>query len=195
MANLSFKVNSVSAYDNMANNKIDGTLYFATDSHSIYGDRAYIYCQNGTKTYNIVPRLLGVPNGGTGNTTFITNGVIYGQGTSALAATAAPSVTGQLLAADSNKIPAFGTPSFSWDRTTASNLWLDFTIHNAKYSSANIPSATYQLPGIVTATDQMFGGMKTFGNGLKIAAANTTSDCATFTYNASTDTLIIDFPN
>jgi hypothetical protein len=40
---LSFKVNSATAFDNMKSTKIDGTLYFATDSHSTYGDRAYIY--------------------------------------------------------------------------------------------------------------------------------------------------------
>ncbi|MFZ5391386.1 MAG: beta strand repeat-containing protein, partial [Patescibacteria group bacterium] len=53
---------------------------------------------------------LGVPNGGTGTTTFATNGVLYGQGANALLATTA-GTAGQLLLANATGVPTFTTLS------------------------------------------------------------------------------------
>ena len=50
---------------------------------------------------------IGVPYGGTGLTTVATNGILYGQGTSALAVASAGS-EGQVLQADASGVPAFG---------------------------------------------------------------------------------------
>ena len=50
---------------------------------------------------------IGVPYGGTGLTTVATNGILYGQGTSALAVTSAGS-EGQVLQAGASGVPAFG---------------------------------------------------------------------------------------
>jgi len=50
---------------------------------------------------------LAVAEGGTGNTSFTDNGVLYGDGSSALDVTAASSANGSLLQADSGAAPAF----------------------------------------------------------------------------------------
>lgn len=51
---------------------------------------------------------LTVPNGGTGATSFTTNGILYGNSTSALQVTAAGTY-GQVLQADVSGVPVFGT--------------------------------------------------------------------------------------
>ena len=69
MANLALKKNTVSAFDSLTT-KTEGAIYFATDSaENVSGtnrQRAYIYYDDGTNKLNIVPRLLGIKNGGTG---------------------------------------------------------------------------------------------------------------------------------
>lgn len=62
--------------------------------------------------------LLPVSRGGTGNGTFTANGVIFGDGTNSLKATAA-GTGGQVLLADTNGTPAF--TSFSGDATIAAD--------------------------------------------------------------------------
>jgi hypothetical protein len=53
---------------------------------------------------------LGVGSGGTGSTSFTTNGIIYGNGSGAMLATAAP-LAGQVLIGNASGVPAFGTVS------------------------------------------------------------------------------------
>ncbi len=60
-----------------------------------------------------------ITEGGTGAQSFTTNGVIYGNGTSALGATAA-GTTGQVLTGVTSSAPVWGSPpvSFTWAVTT-----------------------------------------------------------------------------
>ena len=51
---------------------------------------------------------IGVADGGTGAGTFTSNGIVYGNGTSALQVTAA-GTEGQILLADSSGVPVWGT--------------------------------------------------------------------------------------
>lgn len=87
-----------------------------------------------------------------------------------------------------------GGVSNAWTGGTANGPELQVTVNGIASTKAAIPSANYGASGIVTNAAQTFGGVKTFGNGIKIAASNTTTDCATFTYDASTDTLTVSFP-
>jgi hypothetical protein len=56
-----------------------------------------------------VTNTLAVSNGGTGTTSVVSNGVVYGQGSSALAATAAPVSQYEVLIADASNVPIFGS--------------------------------------------------------------------------------------
>ena len=87
-----------------------------------------------------------------------------------------------------------GGVSNTWTGGTANGPELQVTVNGIASTKAAIPSANYGASGIVTNAAQTFGGVKIFGNGIKIAASNTTTDCATFTYDASTDTLTVSFP-
>ncbi len=78
-----------------------------------------------------------VANGGTGRTSFTTNGVPYGQGTSALAVTTAPAA-GQLLLGNASGIPTFTT--MSGDATTSSAGAL--TLANSGATAGTYGSAT-----------------------------------------------------
>lgn len=86
--------------------------------------------------------------------------------------------------------------SYSWAGGTTAGPKLTVTVNGESSTSASaIPSATYSASGIVTTGNQTFGGIKTFGSGIKIAGGNSTTDCATFSYNATTDTLTVSFPS
>lgn len=87
-----------------------------------------------------------------------------------------------------------GGVSNAWTGGTANGPELQVTVNGVTSTKAAIPSANYGASGIVTNGAQTFGGVKTFGNGIKISANNTTTDCATFSYDASTDTLTVSFP-
>jgi hypothetical protein len=83
---------------------VGGTLSATT----LQGSGASITNLNGT---NIASGTVGVSVGGTGNTSFTSNGVVYGNGTGALQVTAA-GTTGQCLVANSGSSP-------SWQSCTA----------------------------------------------------------------------------
>jgi hypothetical protein len=87
-----------------------------------------------------------------------------------------------------------GGVSNTWTAGTANGPELQVTVNGIASTKAAIPSANYGASGIVTNAAQTFGGVKTFGNGIKISASNTTTDCATLTYDASSDTLTVSFP-
>lgn len=87
-----------------------------------------------------------------------------------------------------------GGVSNAWTAGTANGPELQVTVNGVASTKAAIPSANYGASGIVTNGAQTFGGVKTFGNGIKISASNTTTDCAIFKYDASTDTLTLSFP-
>lgn len=85
--------------------------------------------------------------------------------------------------------------SNSWTNGTAEGPTLSTTVNGEEGTAVAIPSASYTYSGIITTGDQTVRGVKTFASGIKVAGSNSTSDCATFTYDASTDTLTVDFPN
>jgi hypothetical protein len=88
-----------------------------------------------------------------------------------------------------------GGVSNSWTNGTTAGPTLSTTVNGKAGTAVAIPSASYTYSGIITTGNQTVKGVKTFASGIKVAASNTTTDCATFTYNASTDTLTIDFPS
>ena len=88
-----------------------------------------------------------------------------------------------------------GGVSNSWANGTAAGPTLSTTVNGKAGTAVAIPSASYSYSGIITTGDQTVKGVKTFASGIKVAGSNSTSDCATFTYDASTDTLTVNFPN
>lgn len=126
MANLSFKINTTSAFDKLTS-KTAGALYFATDSkENVSGtdrQRAYIYYDDGTNKYNIVPRMLGIKNGGTGldmsaktaNSLVILNSSVNGMTTIASAA-------GAFFSTGANVLPKYGTLPVEYGGTECTTL-------------------------------------------------------------------------
>lgn len=126
MANLSFKINTASAFDKLTS-KTAGALYFATDTkENVSGterQRAYIYYDDGTNKYNIVPRMLGIKNGGTGldmstktaNSLVILNSSVNGMTTIASAA-------GAFFSTGANVLPKYGTLPVEYGGTECTTL-------------------------------------------------------------------------
>ena len=77
---------------------------------------------------------------------------------------------------------------------TTSGPSIKTIVNGIESTAVNIPLASYSASGVVAKGNQIFGGVKTFGDGLKISASGSDTDCATFTYDASTDTLTVSFP-
>lgn len=110
-----------------------------------------------------------VAGGGTGATTFTADGVLYGNGTSAIAATAA-GTTGQALVGNTSSAPSWtGSPSFSGSVTAATTITATLgaitatngnlvlgTAGNklviASTSSATCSAGTFTLAGTATTT-------------------------------------------
>ena len=87
------------------------------------------------------------------------------------------------------------TVSNSWSNGTTAGPTLSTTVNGKAGTAVAIPSASYTYSGIITTGNQTIKGIKTFASGIKIAGSDSTTDCATFTYDVSTDTLTIDFPS
>lgn len=126
MANLSFKANTVAKFDALTS-KTAGALYFATDSkETVSGtdrNRAYLYYDDGTNKYNIVPRMLGIKNGGTGldmstktaNALVILNSSVNGMTTIA-------SKAGAFFSTGTNVLPKYGTLPVEYGGTERTTL-------------------------------------------------------------------------
>lgn len=126
MANLSFKANTVAKFDALTS-KTAGALYFATDSkETVSGtdrNRAYLYYDDGTNKYNIVPRMLGIKNGGTGldmstktaNALVILNSSVNGMTTIA-------SKAGAFFSTGTNVLPKYGTLPVEYGGTECTTL-------------------------------------------------------------------------
>lgn len=106
---------------------------------------------------------MSVSYGGTGKTTFTSNGILYGNGTSAINVTAAGS-QGQVLSPNSSGVPSFASPSFTWNAGTTAGPTLSLNIQSKAWTSGSIPSASGTASGIVTTGSQTFAGKKTFSN-------------------------------
>ena len=84
--------------------------------------------------------------------------------------------------ATTNQIAAGAVIMFVYDGTN----WLQHYWHN---TNTTYGSATYSSSGLVSTGSQTFGGKKHFGSGLAISNGDSTTDCATFTYDGDTLTL------
>ena len=82
----------------------------------------------------------------------------------------------------SNQIAAGAVIMFVYDGTN----WLQ---HYWRNTNTTYSAATYSAQGLVSTSSQTFGGKKHFGSGLAISNGDSTTDCATFTYDGDTLTL------
>ncbi len=108
-----------------------------------------------------VTSMLSVGNGGTGATSFASNGVIYGNSSSALQATLAP-LPGQLLIGNTGGTPSFTTISGDATITPTGLFSLASTaVAAGTYGSgASIPTFTVDSKGRITyATSTLLSGM------------------------------------
>jgi hypothetical protein len=114
---------------------------------------------------------LAVSYGGTGKTTLTSNGILYGNGTSALNVTAA-GTQGQIFSANSSGVPSFTSPTWTWTGGTTAGPTLSLNLHSKAWTTAAIPSASASASGIVTTGTQTFAGVKTFSNTTASTAYN-----------------------
>ena len=84
-----------------------------------------------------------------------------------------------------------GGVSNTWTNGTSAGPTLSTTVNGKAGTAVAIPSASYSYSGVVTTGAQTFKGVKSFANGITISNGNSTSDCATLTYDG--DTLTISF--
>ena len=138
-----------------------GELLFHNQGESIGSEVRPIYLTTTGKPAAITT--MAVNYGGTGATSFTTNGVLYGQNTGAVKATAAGSY-GQVLSVTSAGVPSFASPTWSWSGGSNEGPILKLSLHSKEWATAAIPSATSSASGIVTTTTQSFSGIKTFEN-------------------------------
>jgi predicted RNase H-like HicB family nuclease len=131
---------------------------------------------------------LAVSEGGTGASTFTTNGVIFGNGTSALGVTAA-GTSGQVLVAGAAGVPAF--VSFSGDvavtNTGATTIQAD-SVALGTDTTGNYVATLGTLTGLTTSGNTGEGSTPTisvtYGSGVNTAAqGNTTLTCPSGTGN------------
>lgn len=93
-----------------------------------------------------------VPNGGTGTNSFTTNGVLYGNGTSAVQSTTA-GTSGQIILANASGIPTFTTVSGDASLLASGALTLSNTgvVANTYGSSNQVPVLSVDTKGRITA--------------------------------------------
>ena len=84
-----------------------------------------------------------------------------------------------------------GGVSNAWTNGTSAGPTLSTTVNGKAGTAVAIPSASYSYSGVVTTGAQTFKGVKSFANGITISNGNSTTDCATLTYDG--DTLTISF--
>lgn len=106
---------------------------------------------------NISFGTLGVPNGGTGATTFTSNGILYGNGTSAVGVTAAGGA-GTLCLVETNG----GTPTFGSCSGSSSTIWSALTNPTGNLTLSMGNNTTTFTAG--TATTNPFTFNDTTGN-------------------------------
>jgi parallel beta-helix repeat protein len=121
---------------------------------------------------------LAVNRGGTGAGTFTTHGVLYGNGTGALQATAA-GATGECLIATSGSAPTWGScgGGGSGVDTIGAIDSQTKSANGAVISGTTLyfQSADPTYPGLVSTGSQTFAGQKTFNNGVVLASQQTIS--------------------
>lgn len=139
-----------------------------------------IVMTNGSKALSSLA-VLTVPNGGTGASTLNDNGVLYGNATAAVAATA-EGATGQLLTGSTGNPPAWSaTPTVTTITGTTS------VVAGSSGNTTTIDNTGLTLAGTATVFDDLYVPVATG----KIGGANTPS-WASFTTNTSLYTFGID---
>lgn len=135
----------------------------------------------GTTTINL-DSPVSVAHGGTGDTTLTANGVLYGNGTSAVGATAA-GTDGQVLIAATGTSPAFSTV------TGSNGITLTPGAHSLAISNVNIPNSALQNSSITIANG---GGITVSGSPVSLGGTVTLSASGsvptTFTEDTGTAT-------
>lgn len=115
---------------------------------------------------------IGVANGGTGATTFTSNGVLYGNGTSAIQATAQGA--NNTLFKGTGGAPAFTSHIFQTDNASSSALYSDATsIFEIRNSTESGGMNVYSSPTITNSVTS--GAVSLFSGG----ASGTTADTGT----------------
>lgn len=125
---------------------------------------------------------LPVGNGGTGTTTFTSNGVLLGNGTSAIQATAAGTINQVLRVPNAGGAPAFGAVNLFSSAAVSGILSVanggtgqsSFASGILRSDGTNLSSSTLQVSDIpdisstyvTTQTNQTINGTKTFASGL-----------------------------
>jgi excisionase family DNA binding protein len=116
---------------------------------------------------------VGVQHGGTGTTTLASNGILYGNGTGAVQASAA-GTSGQLLLANAGSVPTF--TSLSGDATLAATGAL--TVANAAITNAKLANSSLS---VTAGTGLSGGGSVSLGGsstGLSVVYGSTASSSA-----------------
>lgn len=139
------------------NSTKNGMTHVATANGALYATAA-----NGIPKFGTLP----VKQGGTGKTSFTKYGIVYGNSTSALQVTAAGGA-GTIFVGANSAAPKFVTPAIVWIDGTAEGPIFKLTIDTTDFT-ATIPSASTTASGIVTNDIQIFGGHKTFDNGITV---------------------------
>ena len=119
-----------------------------------------------TKTYNILTTksLVTVAEGGTGQSSFDANKILYGNGNGPI----------------QSEIPEWK----AWVAGTTAGPQAVFHIGGTDYTSATIPAASTSVSGVVTTGDQSFSGKKTF-TGLHLNLTPATGEGGEIHLNAS----------
>lgn len=158
--NESTDITDYTVYLPVADSAVSELIYHPNNT-SVGSSSRPIYISTSGKATAITT--MSVSYGGTGQTTFTSNGVLYGNGTSAINVTAA-GTQGQVLSPNSSGVPSFASPSFTWNAGTTAGPTLSLNIQSKAWTSASIPSASGTASGIVTTGSQTFAGAKTFSN-------------------------------
>lgn len=127
---------------------------------------------------------LPVKHGGTGKTAFDNRGILYGNGTGAIAETA-KGAQGQVLSANASGVPGFYTPTLDWSGNV-----LTLGIAGKSYTAA-IPAAAASTIGLVNTESQTYTGRKTFQDTVTVSSGLNISG-ASVTYASNTVTIAFD---
>lgn len=169
--NYTFTLPKLNGEKSGTNNITNALLaYIPNDSADVGGNTRPVYVASSGRIKPINGPIA-VSYGGTGAATFTNNGVLYGKGTSAIAATDASSAVGQIIyTAAAGGAPTFGTPTIT-NTCNSDRVRIYFKINDTTYSSTDLKAATSTAWGVVSDAAQTFGGKKTFANGLASSAS------------------------
>lgn len=148
----------------------------------------YATSTNGKPKFGTLP----IKQGGTGAKTFTKYGIIYGNSTSALKATAAGELGALLVGGGADAAPKFVAPAVNWVAGSTAGPVFKLTIDTTDYT-ATIPSASNTASGIVTTEAQTFKGIKTFSSGIVVNGITTFNEKVNIIgtddayYNSSSD--------